>query len=116
MSAIDDHARLFPGGDEGASGGRAVELQNQIVDSGDQVHQSRHARFQFADERGAIGNLSARRVEQSAEGGDGSAEGADARRRHAASGGAGLRAGGLREVANECGGGDEGLMPQFHNL
>ena len=113
MSAIDDHARLFPGGDEVASGGRPVELHHQIIKGGDHVHQSGHARLEVADERGAVGDRAPGRVEQAGEARDGGAEGGDARGVHAASGGTGLRAGGLRQVADERGGADEGLVAEF---
>ena len=113
VAAIDDHARLFPGGDEGAAGGRRVELHHQIVDGFDQAEESGHAGRDFALERAAAGNLSARRVDEGAEGGDGIRQRGDAGRVHAASGGAGLGAGGLREVADEGAGGDQGLIAQF---
>ena len=113
MSAIDDDARLLPGGDEGAARRRAVELQHEIVEGFDHVHQSGHACLELADERGAVGDLAARRVEQGGEIREGGGERGDAGRGDAASGGARLQARGVGQIADEGGGADEGLVAQF---
>lgn len=43
VAGIDDDPGLFPRGDEGAAGGGAIELHDEVVEGFDPVHQAGHA-------------------------------------------------------------------------
>ena len=64
MSAagIHDVAGAFPGFNKPFAGVRAVELQNEIVQVGDLLHQTGGVGVHFFQERAAVHNLAARIV------------------------------------------------------
>jgi len=69
-AGVNDDAGAFPCYDKSLAGIRAVELQGEVVHVGCQLHEGGHVGFHFAQQGALVDNLSARRVQHIAVGGD----------------------------------------------
>jgi hypothetical protein len=118
MSAagIHDDAGAFPCFDKSFAGVRAVELQNEVVQIGDLLHQTGGVGIHFFQERAAVHNLAARIIHHVGKSFDGGGEGGNAGGVHAASGCAGFGLRGGAEVTDGGGLVEQVLGAELHNL